>query len=60
MGINSGKFPLTVDLQVWKDIKNENLKNHLLRVGQVFYSVGQTGNHGEKELPILRVLLAKD
>ena len=37
MEINSSDFPLTVDLQVWKDIKNENLKDHILRVGKVFY-----------------------
>lgn len=39
MEINSSDFPFTVDLQVWKDIKNENLKDHIRRLGKVFYSV---------------------
>lgn len=43
MEVNSSDFPLTVDLQVWKDIKNENLKEHIRRVGKIFYSVDQ--NH---------------
>ncbi len=38
MEINSSDFPLTVDLQFLKDIKNENLKDHIRRVGQVFFS----------------------
>jgi len=38
MEINSSDFPLTVDLQVWEDIKNENLKEHIQRVGKIFYS----------------------
>jgi uncharacterized protein len=38
MEINSSDFPLTVDLQIWKDIKNVNLKDHIRRVGKVFYS----------------------
>jgi predicted nucleotidyltransferase len=38
MEINSSDFPLTVDLQVWKDVKNVNLKEHIRRVGKVFYS----------------------
>lgn len=38
MEINSSDFPLTVDLQVWKNINNENLKKHIRRVGKVFYS----------------------
>ncbi len=42
MDINSSDFPLTVDLQVWKDIKNENLKDHIRRVGKIFYSVEKT------------------
>lgn len=33
MEINSSDFPLTVDLQVWRDIKNEDLKSHISRVG---------------------------
>ncbi|MGM0944274.1 MAG: hypothetical protein ACQEW9_03760 [Bacteroidota bacterium] len=37
MDINSSDFPLKVDLQVWKDIKNEKLKEHIRRVGKVFY-----------------------
>lgn len=41
MEINSSDFPLTVDLQIWKDIKNENLKEHILRVGKMFYSVSR-------------------
>jgi len=39
MEINSSDFPLTVDLQVWKDIKNENLKEHIRRVGKVIFSL---------------------
>lgn len=42
MEVNSSDFPLTVDLQVWKDIKNENLKEHIRRVGKIFYSIDQT------------------
>jgi predicted nucleotidyltransferase len=42
MEINSSDFPLTVDIQVWKDIKNENLKDHIRRVGKIFYQVDQT------------------
>ncbi|WP_288371813.1 hypothetical protein [uncultured Algoriphagus sp.] len=38
METNSNDFPLSVDLQVWKQIKNENLKEHIRRVGKVFYS----------------------
>nr|WP_165967612.1 hypothetical protein [Algoriphagus aquimaris] len=38
METNSNDFPLTVDLQVWKEIKNENLKEHIRRAGKVFYS----------------------
>jgi hypothetical protein len=41
MEVNSSDFPLTVDLQVWKDIKNENLKEHIHRVGKVFYSASR-------------------
>jgi predicted nucleotidyltransferase len=39
MEINSSDFPITVDLQVWKDIKNENLKDHIRRVGRVIFSL---------------------
>ena len=39
MEINSSDFPLKVDLQVWKDIKNENLKDHIRRVGRVIFSL---------------------
>jgi predicted nucleotidyltransferase len=39
MEINSSDFPFTVNLQIWKDIKNVNLKDHIRRVGKVFYSV---------------------
>lgn len=42
MEINSSDFPLTVDIQVWKDVKNENLKDHIRRVGKIFYQVDQT------------------
>lgn len=42
MEINSSDFPLTVDIQVWNDIKNENLKDHIQRVGKIFYQVDQT------------------
>lgn len=38
MDINSSDFPLTVDLQVWDEIKNENLKDHIQRVGKTFYT----------------------
>ena len=38
MEINSSDFPSTVDIQVWDDIKNENLKEHIQRVGKVFYT----------------------
>jgi hypothetical protein len=38
MEINSSDFPLTVDLQVWKEIKNEYLKEHIHRIGKVFYN----------------------
>ncbi len=38
MEINSSDFPLTVDLQVCKNIKNENLKEQIRRVGKVFFS----------------------
>jgi predicted nucleotidyltransferase len=38
MEINSSDFPLAVDLQIWKDIKNVNLKDHIRRVGKVFFS----------------------
>ncbi|GAB2489787.1 MAG: nucleotidyltransferase domain-containing protein [Cytophagales bacterium] len=41
MEINSSDFPLTVDLQVWKDIKNENLKDHIRRVGKLLYSASR-------------------
>lgn len=41
MEVNSSDFPLTVDLQVWKDIKNENIKEHIQRVGKVFYSASR-------------------
>ncbi|GMQ24388.1 nucleotidyltransferase domain-containing protein [Algoriphagus sp. oki45] len=41
MEVNSSDFPLTVDLQVWKDIKNENLKEHIQRVGKMLYSASQ-------------------
>lgn len=37
MEINSSDFPLTVDLQVWKDIKNEDLKSHISRVGRALF-----------------------
>lgn len=37
MDINSSDFPLTVDLQVWDEIKNEKLKDHIQRVGKTFY-----------------------
>lgn len=42
MEINSSDFPLTVDLQVWRDIKNEDLKSHILRVGQVLFKESET------------------
>lgn len=48
MEINSSDFPLTVDLQVWKDIKNENLKDHIRRVGKVFFSADISKVSGEK------------
>ena len=38
MEINSSDFPLTVDLQLWNNIKNEDLKEHIRRVGKAFYS----------------------
>lgn len=38
MEINSSDFPLTVDLQLWNNIKNEDLKERIRRVGKVFYS----------------------
>lgn len=38
MEINSSDFPLTVDLQLWNNIQNEDLKEHIRRVGKVFYS----------------------
>ncbi|GAA0880642.1 nucleotidyltransferase domain-containing protein [Algoriphagus jejuensis] len=37
MDINSSDFPLLVDLQAWDDIKNENIKDHIRRVGKDFY-----------------------
>jgi uncharacterized protein len=37
MEINSSDFPLTVDLQVWGDIKNEGLKSHISRVGRTLF-----------------------
>ncbi|SEF44947.1 nucleotidyltransferase family protein [Algoriphagus boritolerans] len=37
MDINSSDFPLTVDLQVYGEIKNENLKKQIHRVGKIFY-----------------------
>lgn len=42
MEINSSDFPLTVDLLIWRDIKNENLKDHIQRVGKVFFSSQQS------------------
>jgi len=38
MEINLSDFPLTVDLQLWNNIQNEDLKEHIRRVGKVFYS----------------------
>ena len=35
--INESDFPYAVDLQILESIKNEELKNHIHRVGQVFY-----------------------
>ncbi|MFT4858043.1 MAG: putative nucleotidyltransferase [Algoriphagus sp.] len=37
MEINSSDFPLTVDLQVWGDIKNKDLKSHISRVGMTLF-----------------------
>ncbi|WP_289030569.1 nucleotidyltransferase domain-containing protein [uncultured Algoriphagus sp.] len=48
MEINSSDFPLNVDLQVWKDIKNENLREHIQRVGKVFYSTHYSNVFEEK------------
>ena len=37
MEINSSDFPLTVDLQVLDQIKNESLKAHISRIGKAIY-----------------------
>jgi predicted nucleotidyltransferase len=38
MDINESDLPFTVDLQVWNAIRNENLKEHINRVGKIIYA----------------------
>jgi predicted nucleotidyltransferase len=33
-------MPYTVDVSIYKDLKNENLKDHIKRVGKVLYERG--------------------
>jgi predicted nucleotidyltransferase len=37
LDINNSDFPYTVDLQIMADIKNQNLQEHIKRVGKEFY-----------------------
>lgn len=37
MDINESDFPYTVDLQVMDNIRNEDLKAHINRVGKIFF-----------------------
>jgi len=37
LAINDSDFPYTVDLQIMKDIKNQQLQEHIQRVGKEFY-----------------------
>lgn len=35
--VNDSNFPHTVDIQNLDDIKNQNLLEHVVRVGQIYY-----------------------
>ncbi len=37
--LNESDLPYTVDLQIFEDIKNKNLKDHILRVGKTLYPI---------------------
>lgn len=38
MDINESDFPYTVDIQILDSIQNQNLIDHISRVGRVFYN----------------------
>ena len=35
--INNSNFPYTIDIQLFENLKNEKLIEHILRVGKTFY-----------------------
>lgn len=35
--INNSNFPYTVDIQIFENLKNQNLIEHIKRVGKIFY-----------------------
>ncbi|NBV14033.1 MAG: nucleotidyltransferase domain-containing protein [Sphingobacteriia bacterium] len=37
LDINNSNFPYTIDIQLFEDLKNIELINHINRVGQSFY-----------------------
>ena len=37
LDINNSNFPYTIDLQMFENIKNKNIIEHINRVGKVFY-----------------------
>jgi len=37
LDINTSNFPYTIDIQLFKNLKNENLVEHIHRVGKTIY-----------------------
>lgn len=46
--IDESDFPYLCDLQLFEDINNPQLKDHIERLGEVFYSFSDKGSHNDR------------